>query len=223
MDLSSLTPDKQVKLQYWLDVIRQCRASGLTNQLWCEQHDISVIITGFPKFKSLPWKNCPERKTVSTCVQTNNRLFYRDWLVYIVHRFKKELLKQRYLHIGETHIQVLKEPGQENTSDFYMWICCNMKDTVNSIRYSEYQLGRSEKYTDTFLKGYEGNIHTDAYSGYNVVSGVKRYLCYTGWDGESECACTDEVYKIYPVWYAWETHFLNVLNICIIICLGIHW
>ena len=40
MDLSSLTPDKQVKLQYWLDVIRQCRASGLTNQIWCEQHDI---------------------------------------------------------------------------------------------------------------------------------------------------------------------------------------
>ena len=42
MDLSSLTPDKQVKLQYWLDVIRQCRASGLTNQIWCEQHDISL-------------------------------------------------------------------------------------------------------------------------------------------------------------------------------------
>lgn len=42
MDLSSLNPDKQVKLQYWLDVIRQCRASGLTNQIWCEQHDISL-------------------------------------------------------------------------------------------------------------------------------------------------------------------------------------
>ena len=39
MDISTLTPDKQVKLQYWLDVIRQCRASGLTNQAWCEQHD----------------------------------------------------------------------------------------------------------------------------------------------------------------------------------------
>ena len=35
MDISSLTPNKQVKLQYWLDVIRQCRASGLTNQAWC--------------------------------------------------------------------------------------------------------------------------------------------------------------------------------------------
>ena len=42
MDISAFTPDKQVKLQYWLDVIRQCRASGLTNQVWCEQHDISL-------------------------------------------------------------------------------------------------------------------------------------------------------------------------------------
>lgn len=42
MDISTLTPDKQVKLQYWLDVIRQCRASGLTNQEWCEQHDVSL-------------------------------------------------------------------------------------------------------------------------------------------------------------------------------------
>ena len=42
MNISTLTPDKQVKLQYWLDVIRQCRASGLTNQAWCEQHEISL-------------------------------------------------------------------------------------------------------------------------------------------------------------------------------------
>lgn len=42
MDISSLTPDKQVKLQCWLDVIRQCRASGLTNQAWCMQHGISL-------------------------------------------------------------------------------------------------------------------------------------------------------------------------------------
>lgn len=51
MDISSLTPDKQVKLQYWLDVIRQCRASGLTNQAWCEQNQISLV--------SLPDKQAP--------------------------------------------------------------------------------------------------------------------------------------------------------------------
>lgn len=42
MDISSFTPNKQVKLQYWLDVIRQCRASGLTNRAWCEQHNVSL-------------------------------------------------------------------------------------------------------------------------------------------------------------------------------------
>ena len=42
MDISSLTPDRQVKLRYWLDVIRQCRASGLTNQAWCEQNNVSL-------------------------------------------------------------------------------------------------------------------------------------------------------------------------------------
>ena len=104
---------------------------------------------------------------------------YRDWLVHIVHRLKQELLKQRYLHIDETHVQVLKEPGRKNTSDSYMWVYCSIKDSVTPIRYFEYRPGRSGKYPEAFLRGYEGYIHTDAYSGYNAVSGVKRCLCYT--------------------------------------------
>lgn len=276
MDLSSLTPDKQVKLQYWLDVIRQCRASGLTNQIWCEQHDISLksYYYWLSKIRKLALEELPRKKNgIHMCtdqqstaltespaefaelslpdrnisrstpaamlgefshvekiyfrcgytdmrkrlnglldiIQYNfkldpysNSLFlfcgkmadrikavhyegdgfcllykryengrlqwprtgeeakqisdqqlrwllvvYRDWLVHIVHRLKLELLKQRYLHIDETHVQVLKEPG------------------------------RSGKYPEAFLREYEGYIHTDAYSGYNAVSGVKRCLCYT--------------------------------------------
>lgn len=42
MGIASLTPDKQVKLQYWVAVIRQCRASGPMNQTWCEEHNISL-------------------------------------------------------------------------------------------------------------------------------------------------------------------------------------
>ncbi len=61
---------------------------------------------------------------------------YRDWLVHIVHRLKLELLKQRYLHIDETHVQVLKEPGRKNTSDSYMWVYCSIRDAVNPIRSS---------------------------------------------------------------------------------------
>ena len=88
---------------------------------------------------------CLSRATMSNWLL----VVYRDWLVHIVHRLKLELLKQRYLHIDETHVQVLKEPG------------------------------RSGKYPEAFLREYEGYIHTDAYSGYNAVSGVKRCLCYT--------------------------------------------
>lgn len=44
MDISLLTPDKQVKLEYWLDVIRQCRASGLTNQDWCGASTMRLLL-----------------------------------------------------------------------------------------------------------------------------------------------------------------------------------
>ena len=42
MDLSTMTSYKQVKIQYWLRVIHECRASGMTNQAWCIQNGISL-------------------------------------------------------------------------------------------------------------------------------------------------------------------------------------
>lgn len=59
MDISSLTPGKQVKLQYWLDVIRQGRAFGLTNQAWYEQHNIykeELLLLDY-KIRKLTLKN----------------------------------------------------------------------------------------------------------------------------------------------------------------------
>lgn len=42
MDISSLTPKKQVQIQFWLNAIHECRSSGLTNQAWCEQNNLSL-------------------------------------------------------------------------------------------------------------------------------------------------------------------------------------
>lgn len=42
MDITSLSPKQQVKFQYWLGVIHECRASGLTNQAWCSQNNIPI-------------------------------------------------------------------------------------------------------------------------------------------------------------------------------------
>ena len=51
-------------LQYWLDVIRQCRASGLTNQIWCEQHDISLksYYYWLSKIRKLALEELPRKK-----------------------------------------------------------------------------------------------------------------------------------------------------------------
>lgn len=37
---------------------------------------------------------------------------YRDWLQHIVHRLRKELLKQGYLHIDETHVDCVNSFSQ---------------------------------------------------------------------------------------------------------------
>ena len=45
---------------------------------------------------------------------------YRDCLSPVVGLLKEKLLEQNYLHIDETPVQVLLEPGRKNTTDSYM-------------------------------------------------------------------------------------------------------
>ncbi len=76
MNISTLTPDKQVKLQYWLDVIRQCRASGLTNQVWCEQHDISLksYYYWIAKIRKMALEELPRKRNGSRPVMEQTAL-----------------------------------------------------------------------------------------------------------------------------------------------------
>ena len=41
MNLNELTPVQQVRMQNWIEIIRQCQSSGLTNKEWCEQNGVS--------------------------------------------------------------------------------------------------------------------------------------------------------------------------------------
>ncbi len=72
---------------------------------------------------------------------------YRDWLSHVAQRLKQELLKQKYLHIDETHVQVLNELGRKNTSDSFMWVYCSIEEALKPVRYFEYQPGGGGKYT----------------------------------------------------------------------------
>ena len=124
------------------------------------------------------WENLGvalSRATMSNWIITA----YRDWLSPIVNLLHTELLNQRYLHIDETPVQVLNEKGRKNTAVSYMWVYSSIKNSEQPIRMYEYQPGRSGKYPQEFLKDYQGYIHTDAYKGYEKVSGITRCFCWT--------------------------------------------
>ena len=70
-----------------------------------------------------------------------------DWLSYVVGHLRQELLKQRYLHIDEIHVQVFHEPGRKNTSDSSMWVYCSIRDQARPVRCFEYR----PEYLDDYL------------------------------------------------------------------------
>ena len=100
---------------------------------------------------------------------------YRDWLSPVVGLLKEKLLEQKYLHIDETPVQVLGEPGRRNTTASH----CSIKNSGKPIRIFDYQPGRSGIFPRKFLNGYTGYIHTDAYKGYEKVTGITRCFCWT--------------------------------------------
>lgn len=104
---------------------------------------------------------------------------YRDWLAPVEELLHRKLLEEKCLHADETPVQVLNEPGRKNTTQSYMWLYRTGKQSSKPVILFEYQPGRSGKYPESFLKGFQGYLHTDAYSGYGKVMSVKRCYCWT--------------------------------------------
>ena len=106
-------------------------------------------------------------------------IVYRDWLDPIVQVFRNELLKAQHIHADETPVQVLNEPGRKNTTESYMWLYCSGIHEEHQVRIFDYKPGRSGKYPREFLQGFKGFLHTDAYAGYEKVSGITRCFCWS--------------------------------------------
>ena len=119
MNISALTPDKQVKFQYWLDVIRQCRASGLTNQAWCEQHDISLksYYYWIAKIRKMALEELPRKRNGSRPVMEQTVL-----LPDAAAEFTEVSLRGRQdftaapaavLHIGTVTVELFEDTSRE--------------------------------------------------------------------------------------------------------------
>jgi transposase len=87
-----------------------------------------------------------------------------DWLAPIYKVLHDKLLKSSILHVDETTLQVLKEPGKTSQSKSYMWLYRTGGDARKHIVLYEYQPDRRKERAQTFLTGFEGYIHTDGYS-----------------------------------------------------------
>jgi len=92
-----------------------------------------------------------------------------DWLHPLYDRMRDILLTHENLHVDESSLQVLKEPGKPPTSKSYMWLYRTGGDTEKHIVLFEYQPSRSGEHPKRFLSGFSGLLHSDGYAVYHSL------------------------------------------------------
>ena len=95
----------------------------------------------------------------------------------IYNKMKQHLLENDIIHADETTLQVLKEPGRSANTNSYMWLYRTGRDCSPIVLY-DYQTTRAGKHAARFLNDFKGYIHTDGYSGYNIVPDITLVGCW---------------------------------------------
>ena len=101
-----------------------------------------------------------------------------DHLMPVVEHLRKELMKRDIVHCDETPVQVLKEEGKKPQTKSYMWLYRTGNDGKSPIILYDYQPSRNGDHAATYLKGFQGYVHSDGYSGYNKLTGITRIGCW---------------------------------------------
>ena len=102
----------------------------------------------------------------------------KEWLYPILERMHEILIKEKYVHADETTVQVMNEKDLKNTTKSYMSVYGTHKDSKTPIRIFDYRPTRNGANANAFLKGFNGYLISDAYQGYNKVTGVTRCYCW---------------------------------------------
>jgi len=90
-------------------------------------------------------------------------------LLPLYNMMHEDLISKNVLHVDDTVLEVLNEPGREATTDSYMWVYRTSGSDKPIILY-DYTMGRSGDYPKEFLKGFMGYLQTDGYAGYHKLS-----------------------------------------------------
>ncbi len=86
-----------------------------------------------------------------------------------------------YLHIDETRIQVLKEPGKSPTSNKWMWVTRGGPPD-NPVVLFDYDPSRGKEVPLRLLEGFKGYLHSDGYAGYDAVCTENSLTQLGCWD-----------------------------------------
>jgi len=84
-------------------------------------------------------------------------------LINLIH---ERLLEQPVLHMDETRVQVLVEPGRSAQSQSYMWV---LRSTGHPAVLYHYAPTRSGDIPKQLLEGFNGALMVDGYEGYRAV------------------------------------------------------
>jgi len=101
-----------------------------------------------------------------------------DYLFGIYGLLKRSLLSEDVIHADETTLEVLKEPGRKAEQKSYMWLYRTSGCAKHPVVLYEYKPSRSHECPKEFLKGFSGYCHTDGYSGYHKLAGIKVVGCW---------------------------------------------
>jgi transposase len=85
----------------------------------------------------------------------------------LINRLQEIATEQSVLHMDETPLQVLNEPGKSAQSKSYMWVVATQA-SVPIVLY-HYSPGRSGDTPKDLLADFNGALMTDGYEGYNAV------------------------------------------------------
>ncbi len=104
-----------------------------------------------------------------------DRSTFASWMIKVgelltplINLLQDKLLSGPLIHMDETTVQVLNEPGRSAQNKSYMWLRMS-GDPPHRLILFDYQPTRHSETPKQLLEGFQGTLVTDGYEGYNAA------------------------------------------------------
>ena len=114
------------------------------------------------------------RQTMSNWFITASRL----WLEPLYDRLKEQLVKESVLHADEATLRVLRTKEKPTATKSYMWLYRTSGCSKTPIVLYDYRSNRKAENAESFLKEFNGYLHTDGYKAYRGIENVTIVGCW---------------------------------------------